>query len=286
MHRRDDDMPNSGDDYAKQSLVRRRLASLRLVEPLMLATLYRPGLGSDVTHEDIIRTQSTLLFRTIELTDRILKRLSEQPDTRPYNRYQVAREIVSLVALQWRSGSELTAEDLASLAEHAVAGGMQLMRDLTEQPYEAGEDAAERLTSAISASARIMLSIRDRAALGHDAIELSRKMTSHLAKLVAEQASKMRLQNHVPAIKALIRVFSDYYPALWDGEISAATQLFSELRGDPERFAAEVQRLRVWPLEAYFDRVEQAADLCIDMAETMQQLLDEQVEPSASSLNP
>lgn len=269
-----------------ESVLRRKLASLRLVEPLMLAALYRPGIGEDASTEVILEAQQTLIFRVIHLTDRILDRLQNHSDRRPFDRYTVAREIVGLVAAHWKTGSDLTADDMAILAEQAVANGIQLLRDLKEQPYKQGDDAMERLSSAISVSARIMLCLRGRATLGHEVIDLSRKMTNHLAQVVIRQSERLRAKDSEPAIKTMLRIFSDYYPILWDEEIRSATNKFKALQGDPEAFAREAESCKVWPLDGFFGRVNDAVTGCLEMASAMQTLLEQQAEPDNSSPNP
>ncbi len=269
-----------------ESVLRRKLASLRLVEPLMLATLYRPGIGENSSSEAIAEAQQTLIFRVIHLTDKILDRLNNHSEKRPFDRYMVAREIVNMVAAHWKTGSDLSAHDMEVLSEQAVASGIQLLRDLKEQPYKAGDDAVERLSSAISVSARIMLSLRGTATLGHEMVDLSRKMTEHLAQMVIQQGERMRARESVPAVKAMLRIFSDYYPVLWQEEIRAAVSKFKALQGDPEAFAREAERYRVWPLEGFFARVEDAVSGCMDMASAMQVLLENTAEPNNSSPNP
>jgi hypothetical protein len=278
-----DDFPSPGKPVGAQANLRRHLASLKLVEPLMLAALHRPGLGESVPTEEIVEAQTKLIFRTINLTDRILSRLDGHSDKKPFDRYSIAREIVGLVAAQWRAGSELTAQDLTILAEQAVSSGMQLLKDLNEQPYKAGDDQIERLSSAISSSAKIMISMRSRATLGHDLIDLCRGMTEHLAKVVTIESERLKARESAPAIKALIRVFSDYYPVIWDEEINSAVSLFKELKADPEEFKKAAEKLRVWPLEGFYKRVEGAIEGCMGMAITMQQLLE---EPVAQPENP
>lgn len=284
MLQRDDYATQGGESLDEKNL-QKYMASLQLVEPLMLASLFRPGLGEDVSSEEIVKAQSRLLFRTLDLADRILKNLDAEAPVTPSNRYLVAREIVGLVAMHWRHGSDLSAADMAALAEHAVAGGLQLMKALNTEPFTQGEDAYERLNNAVAATTGIMLAMRDRASLGHQPVALCREMTNHLARVVGEQAARLRVQNHTPAIKTLIRVCSDYYPILWDSEITAATKLFASLSSDPEKFRSEAERLRTWPLDGFFKRIEEAVALCLGMATNMQQLLDSQSEPD-SALNP
>lgn len=285
MLQRDDYAGQANEQQLSEANLQKCVASLKLVEPLMLASLIRPGLGEDVSGEEIVKAQSKLLFRTLDLADRILKNLNVEAPLTPTNRYLVAREIVGLVAMHWRHGSDLSAADMAALAEHAVAGGLQLMDALNAEPFTQGEDQSERLNNAVAATTGIMLAMREKASLGHQTVALCREMTNHLAKVVGEQAARLRVQNHTPAIKTLIRVCSDYYPILWDSEITAATKLFASLSSDPAKFRSEAERLRTWPLEAFFKRVEEAVNLCIGMAASMQQLLDSQSEID-STLNP
>lgn len=281
---RDNDMVATGAHLERESSTRRWLASLRLVEPLMQAALYRPGLGKGVTQKDIISAHTQLLFRSIDLTNRIWDRFNDEPSLglSAYDRYMVAREVVSLIALHWRAGSQLTANDLSVLAEHAASSGLELLQDLKESPYRAGNDAQERLSSATAASARIMLALRDRVTLGHEVVPLCQKITQHMGRLVNEQASRLKSTNHTPTIKALIRVAADFYPTLWDAEIKAAHDKFKALKADPEAFREEAERLSRWPLDNYFRHVENAMQLCLEMATSMQQLLDEQPQPEAS----
>lgn len=275
---RDEGLPSADDSSTGQ----RKLVSLQLVEPLMLASLHRPGLGEGVTSEQIVKAQSTLLFRTIDLCDRIQKRLLENPERAPFSRRIIVREIVGLIASHWRDGSTLTAADLAALAEHAVASGMKLVSELSQEVVRPGDDSAERLSSAVAASAQVILAMRDKACLGHDAVDLCKEITGHMAKLVVDQAARMRSQNQAPQIQSLIQVCAGFYPVLWDGEITAATRKFSALSGDPEKFRIEVERLKIWPLDDFFRRVSEAMTLCIEMAATMQQLLDSQLDQESS----
>lgn len=269
-----------------ETLANRKLASLRLVEPLMLATLYRPGISEHVPQDAIIDAQRTLIFRVIHLTDQILDRLGNHSERRAFDRYSVAREIVNLIALHWKAGSELTAHEMSTLAEHAVASGMQLLRDLKEQPYRPGDDAMERLSGAVSASARIMLSLQGRATLGHDMGDLCRKMTDHLAQSVILQAERMKARDSTLAVKSMLRIFSDYYPILWEEEIRAALAKFSVLKNDPEAFQRETERYKIWPLQGFFSRVDDAISGCMDMATAMQNLLEEPSEPRSDSPQP
>lgn len=271
---RDDALPGPADSSEGQ----RKLVSLQLVEPLMLASLHRPGLGEGVTTEQIVKAQSTLLFRTIDLCDRIQKRLLENLEPAPFERHMIVRDIVRLIAAHWRDGSALTAADLAALAENAVTSGMKLVSDLSQEAARPGDESAERLSCAVTASAQVMLAMREKACLGHDAVELCKEITGHMGKLVVDQAARMRSQNQAPQIQSLIQVSAGFYPVLWDGEITAATRKFSALSGDPEKFRIEVERLKIWPLDDFFRRVSEAMTLCIEMAAAMQQLLDSQLD--------
>ena len=132
------------DDYAGQANeqlsatnLQKCVASLKLVEPLMLASLIRPGLGEDVSGEEIVKAQSKLLFRTLDLADRILKNLNVEAPLTPTNRYLVAREIVGLVAMHWRHGSDLSAADMAALAEHAATARLSVRTRQHSQPISA-----------------------------------------------------------------------------------------------------------------------------------------------------
>lgn len=162
MLQRDDYAGQANEQQLSEANLQKCVASLKLVEPLMLASLIRPGLGEDVSGEEIVKAQSKLLFRTLDLADRILKNLNVEAPLTPTNRYLVAREIVGLVAMHWRHGSDLSAADMAALAEHAVAGGLQLMDALNAEPFSQGEDQSERLNNAVAATTGIMLAMREK----------------------------------------------------------------------------------------------------------------------------
>jgi len=266
LHR--DEKPGPSPEDLRDADIRRRLASLKLAGPLMLAALARPGLNEDGQQELMIDALSRLISRTVDLVDRVNREMADEGFNK-VNRYKIADDIVRLVAQHWRDNSAVPPEALENLVLVAMREGARLSKGLQQTPYEQGDDATERLSSGIAAAARIALSMSELTPAGHDRAVLYKAFMEHLGKLVRETAEGFGADRSIPAVKALIREFSHLYPLIWKQELDRVRDQLRALTDLDER-KAMAERLSPYPLSKFFSQVEVASAMLMEMADSME----------------
>lgn len=269
MYRRDDDaMPGPSPEELIEADLRRRLACVKLAGPLMVAALIRPGLSEGDNQEAMIDALGRLLTRTIDMVDRVRQSLASDGFER-VNHYRIAVEIVQVVALHWSENSTLPPNSLEAMVTHVMREGHALMRGLSNRGYEPGDDETERLSSGIAAATRIAIGMSDAPVVGHDREKLYRSMMEHLGQMVRDRAGELGGERSRPAIKSLIREFSQLYPLIWKQDIIAVRDQLRAIENIAER-QAMVDRLTPYPLDRFFAKVESAAAMLLEMAESME----------------
>ncbi|WP_311061534.1 hypothetical protein [Pseudomonas aeruginosa] len=266
-------LPDGQDLHAlEKRALERRVTGLKLAGPLISAVLHRPGLGSQIEPDaPMLDALSMLMARVVDLTQMASDYLRQKSDLNTqFLHYRLALEAVWLVAHHWKIGEETPREDLFQLMVRSIESGNRLLGGMVEREPHPGDNQEERLASWLSVSVSIHTGLLSRAALGHERQRLGDEMMEHLASVLKQTADQAALSESI-AVRVLIKEFGNLYLPLWDAETEQIRQMLSGLSREDQ--VKRAQELTPYQLDDYFARVARCAQLCVETAVAINELL-------------
>lgn len=274
-------LDNIGPQPAPQELAlaahRQRLGMLRIADPLMRATIRRPGMEAD--DRDIGRSFGMLVEKTRELTGVALSSLRDESLLDEHNlafaAHQMAVTCAQVVAQHWEAWSTLDREAIHDLIETV----MESHRDFIAQVEPPEEVILSEVTdwqvtwihTAIRLTDTVMLS---RASLGHDKHAISRFLLDHMMQSTRAWAKSLVTEDDEPGEQLMVEqrlahYLTDSYAALWLKEVEDVKALLGTM--SPEQ-------IEVFQKEPYdLDLLGAHCDRMISAYREMAELIDDAV---------